>query len=243
MDPPAGGRARPLRAFEEIVSQLEQAIREGSLRTGDRLPAERELAHAFQVSRTSLREALRALEAIGVLRARRGQGTVSGSVVEPQRDRLTSLLALHVAAGRFPAHDLLEVRGELDAMVARTAAERGAPADELDRLVEAMDQTETDADFVRLECDFHGAVARLSGNELAPFLLEALRDLLAAEVLGFLEGSGDPAEARRRLNAQHAELAAHIARGDAEAAARAGAEHVRELAVQVLGSSPVPAVD
>src|SRR5919201_1405105 len=134
MDPPAGGRARPLRAFEEIVSQFEQAIREGYLRTGDRLPAERELAHAFQVSRTSLREALRALEAIGVLRARRGQGTVSGSVVEAQRERLTSLLALHIAAVRFPAGDLLEVRRELDAIVARTAAGRGAPADELDRL-------------------------------------------------------------------------------------------------------------
>lgn len=223
--------------------QIEQAIRNGSLRTGDRLPAERELAHAFQVSRTSLREALRALEAIGVLRARRGQGTVSGSVVEAQRDRLTSLLALHVAAGRFPARDLLEVRRGLDVVVARVAAQRRAPADELDRLIEAMDRAETEAEFVRLECDFHAAVARLSGNELAPFLLEALRDLLAVEVQGLLERSDDPDEARRRLNAEHAVLAAHIARGDAEAAARAGAEHVRDPAAGVPGGNPVPAVD
>jgi GntR family transcriptional regulator, transcriptional repressor for pyruvate dehydrogenase complex len=243
MDPPAGGRARPLRAFEEIVSQLEHAIRDGSLRTGDRLPAERELAHAFQVSRTSLREALRALEAIGVLRARRGQGTVSGSVVEPQRGRLTSLLALHVAACRFPARDLLEVRRDLDAMAARAAAQRRAPTHELDQLTEAMDRAESDADFVRLKCDFHGAVAHLSGNELAPLLLEALRDVLAVELQGLLEGSEDPLDARRRLNAQHAALARHIARGDAEAAGQAGAAHVRELAAQAPESSPVPARD
>ena len=223
--------------------QIERAIRDGSLQSGDRLPAERELAHAFQVSRTSLREALRALEAIGVLRARRGQGTVSGSVVEARRDRLTSLLALHVAAGHFPGRDLLEVLRALDAMVARAAAERRAPTDELERLIEAMGRAETDPEFVSLECDFHAAVARLSGNELAPFLLEALRDLLAAEVQGLLERSEDRTEARRRLTAQHVEVAAHIARGDAEAAARAGAGHVDEGAAQLSVGNPVPAVD
>ncbi|MDR0358216.1 MAG: FCD domain-containing protein, partial [bacterium] len=117
------------------------------------------------------------------------------------------------------------------------------PTDELERLIEAMGGAETDSEFVRLECDFHAAVARLSGNEFAPFLLEALRDLLGVEVQGLLERSDDPAEARRRLNAQHAELAAHIARGDAEAAARAGAGHVRDLAAQVSGGNPVPVVD
>jgi DNA-binding FadR family transcriptional regulator len=243
MDPPATGRAPTRRAFEEIVVQFEQAIRDGSLRAGDRLPAERELAHAFQVSRTSLREGLRALEAIGVLQARRGQGAGSGSVVEAKHDRLASLLALHIAAAGFPLRDLLELRQDLDALVARAAAQRQAQTDELETLTAAMGRTESEAEFVELECEFHGVIARLSGNAIAPLLLGALRDVLAAQVQELLATSPDPAAARHRLSAQHAEIAGYIQRGDPEAAAAAGADHIRDLASRTAPGAEVPAVD
>src|SRR2546421_4807243 len=91
---------RVRRAFEDIIVQLEDAIMDGRLGPGDRLPPERELADVFGVSRTSLREALRALESIGVLEAKRGQGRASGSTVAVRHGRLAGLLALHAAIQR-----------------------------------------------------------------------------------------------------------------------------------------------
>src|SRR5919198_6364811 len=69
------------RAFEDVIVQVEEAIAAGTLQPGDRLPPERELAHQLQVSRASVREALRILEAFGVIEARRGRGADAGSVV------------------------------------------------------------------------------------------------------------------------------------------------------------------
>src|SRR5688572_15508990 len=86
------------RAFEEIFFQIENAILEGRLGVGDRLPPERELAEIFQVSRPSVREALRVLETLGVLSSRRGTGADSGSIVSAGGDNgLGNLLRLHAS--------------------------------------------------------------------------------------------------------------------------------------------------
>ena len=95
---PLGSAFAPVkqrRAFEDIIVQVENAILEGRLRVGDRLPPERELAEIFNVSRASVREALRVLEAFGVLSARRGTGAESGSIVSAQNGSpLSGLLRL-----------------------------------------------------------------------------------------------------------------------------------------------------
>src|SRR2546428_371248 len=87
---------RKLRTHEEVVAQIEGYIIDGRLRPGDRLPGERQLAEDFSVSRASIREALRVLESMHVLRIRTGTGADAGAVVTDQAgSAMSSLLRLN----------------------------------------------------------------------------------------------------------------------------------------------------
>ena len=91
------GPIKSTRIYEEIVRQVKPLIAEGRLKSGDRLPPERELAEKFVVSRTSVREALRALESLGLVEIRAGEGAF---VREISVDALIEPLALVIRAAR-----------------------------------------------------------------------------------------------------------------------------------------------
>jgi DNA-binding FadR family transcriptional regulator len=101
-----------------VLSQIEQRIADGRLGPGDRLPGERELAERLGVSRAGVREALRVLEALGVLSSGVGSGPGAGSVVRSEgaegADALANLLRLQLALARFTLGELAEVRTRLD---------------------------------------------------------------------------------------------------------------------------------
>ena len=108
-----------------MIVQVEDAITDGRLGPGDRLPPERELAQILQVSRSSVREALRVLEAFGVLAARRGRGADAGSIVTAgEQNGLAGLLRIYSTLLKVPLSDLVELRVAIEAMTARAAAER-----------------------------------------------------------------------------------------------------------------------
>jgi GntR family transcriptional regulator, transcriptional repressor for pyruvate dehydrogenase complex len=103
------------RTFEQILLQIEEAIIDGRLKPGDKLPPERDLAQTFGVSRASVREALRVLEMFGVIVARRGTGPEAGSIVaDSAGNGLESALRLHVGLRRIPASDVVAVRAVLE---------------------------------------------------------------------------------------------------------------------------------
>src|SRR5687768_15622072 len=116
----------PRRAFEEILEQLERAIGTGSLGAGDRLPPERELAAAFGVSRTSVRDALRVLEALGIVATRRGadHGTV---LLREPGNGFATILRLLVVLGHVALPELVEFRVMLETAGARALAARHEP--------------------------------------------------------------------------------------------------------------------
>lgn len=223
------------------MRRLGEAIMAGQLALGDRLPPERQLAGSLGVSRGSLREGLRALESIGVLEARRGQGSSSGSVLVARRDRLASLLALHTAIRRVPLADLVEVRVALEAMAARGAAQRCRDPGELEGLVAAMRSAGSDLEFMELDNEFHQTVARLSGNVLLPLLMEALREAMVRQMLAAFATLEDPASERKRLLDEHARVTELIVRGDSEAASAALVQHIRCFYSRLLeGAAAVP---
>jgi GntR family transcriptional regulator, transcriptional repressor for pyruvate dehydrogenase complex len=228
---------RPLRASAEVVLQLEDAIMEGHLELGDRLPPERELADAFGVSRASIREALQVLQSIGVLEATRGQGSASGSVLTAHQNRLAALLALHASIRRVPVADLVEVREALEVLAVRGAARRCPEPGDLEALVAEMRLASSDDQFLELDNEFHQTVAWLSGNSLVPVLMEALREAMARHMLRAFSLLDDPASERVQLVAQHAEVVELIARGDAEAAAATLTAHIRGFYSRVLGDT------
>lgn len=234
------------RAFEDIIVQIENAIYEGRLTVGDRLPPERELAEIFQVSRSSVREALRVLEAFGVLSSRRGTGADSGSILSAQHESpLSGLLRLYASLLQMPLLDLLDVREAIEMLTARRAAERASPEDieRLTGIIDSMHSSRTPEGFLTLDTEFHVTMARTSGNSVAPLLMGALRDAIAHQMLGAfkaLEESGDWDSERAWLIREHAELLKTVASKDPDAAAHAFGRHVHDFYQRVLAPAPAP---
>ena len=236
------------RAFEDIIVQIENAIYEGRLTVGDRLPPERELAEIFQVSRASVREALRVLEAFGVLSARRGTGADSGSIVSAENDSpLSGLLRLYASLLQMPLMDLLEVREALEMLTARKAAERANDEDveRLRGIIDGMRAAREPEEFLTLDTDFHVTLARSSGNSVAPLIMGALRDAIARQMLRAfkaLEESGNWVSERTWLLREHTRLLETIESRDPDEAAKAFSQHVHDFYHRVLEDHEVAPV-
>lgn len=211
---------------DQVRDQLEAAIRRGDYAPGDRLPSERELTEMFGVSRVSVREGMRSLEAIGLVEIRHGHGCF---VLDPSRRTSRDLrrwLGLH----RDEVLELLLVRGPLDELAARCAAERRDPV-AIARVREAADafRAEVDRDggprldeLSESDIAFHVAIAAASGSDLLSDLLENLHQYLReARRAGF----EPPARARESAD-EHDVIVAAVERGDADAAGRATASHI-----------------
>ena len=220
------------RAFEEILFQLEKAIAAGHLSAGDRLPSERELATQFQVSRTSVREALRVLEALGIVRVRRGAEN-GATLLEEPGNALAQLLRFYLALQHVSMESFLEFRITLESWAADLAASR-QPVDELveaEALLERMEAEELDQhDFLELDLAFHMQLAQACGNELARLVFEGCRTAIWRTMLqAAMEASSDWPSIRDQLRHQHRAIYAAIAAGDAKLASRLVGEHIRHF--------------
>lgn len=171
---------REERLSDRVAKQLEELVVTGVLETGRRLPAERELAEMFGVSRTVIREAVHNLSARGLLDARNSGGTfVSGpttdSVVESLR------LLLRFRAGDFLVEHLHEVRRFLEVEIAARAAERATDEDvvDMENILRLMGESKEDHDAsANLDVEFHQALAVATHNPLFIILLDSIGDLL-----------------------------------------------------------------
>jgi GntR family transcriptional repressor for pyruvate dehydrogenase complex len=217
------------RAFEQIIVQIEDAILDGRLTPGDRLPSERELADTFDVSRASVREALRVLEMFGVVVARRGSGPDAGSVVAASAESgIHSALRLHTGLLRIPTKDVVDVRALLESQAAYQAADH-AQSEELERLrgtIRAMEAASTIQEYHELDTEFHVELARASGNALLPVLMEALRAVMRRDMVEAFAALRDWSAERDRLVAQHQGIVEFVEKRDSEGAAQAVREHV-----------------
>ena len=215
------------RAFEDVIVQVEEAIAAGRLRPGDRLPPERELAAQLQVSRASVREAMRVLEAFGVIAPRQGRGADAGSVITATgQNGLAGLLRIYSLLNGVPLSDLVELRVAIESMTARAAARRRAGG-RLAELAAGMTGVTDRGAFLQLDTDFHVELARASGNALAPLLMEALRETIAARMRAAFDEVDDWDATRERIAADHEALAGAIGAGDSERAAVAVEAHIR----------------
>jgi GntR family transcriptional regulator, transcriptional repressor for pyruvate dehydrogenase complex len=168
------------RTFEEAADQIAEKVRAGELRTGDRLPGERSLALQMEISRPTLREAVKVLVDAGVLEVRRGPGGgmyVATDVVPTELVRHSASLRLAEIAA------VLEARRMLEPRVAQLAAER-ATAEDLEALERSIDAMRRLVDggwhprhedrFLQLDVQFHLALARAAGNPMVETLMRTL---------------------------------------------------------------------
>lgn len=229
------------RISDAVASTLERRILEGSLKPGDRLPAERELAAELGVSRPSLREAIQKLASKGLVQSRQGGGTFVTAALES-----TFFDPWQEMMGSYPnlREDMLEFRRMLEGQAAEWAAERATDADlqRLDQSFQALQASfETDDTEQRSEADiaFHQAVGDAAHNVLLGHLSAALLRLMHDNIrLNLGELKGVPA-ASSLLMRQHAAIHAAIAERKPQAARSAAETHidfVRETLAQTLRS-------
>ncbi|WP_346829040.1 GntR family transcriptional regulator [Pseudomonas abietaniphila] len=225
-------QVRQRRLSDDIVEQLERMILEGTLRAGERLPAERALAEQFGVSRPSLREAIQKLTAKGLLISRQGGGNyVVESLGSTFSDPLLHLLESSADAQR----DLLEFRHTLEASCAYYAAIRATDVDRA-RLREAFDALQdcyarvdevSRAEEGAADANFHLAIAEASHNAVLLHTIRGLFDLLRRNVVTNIGGMyKQRSETRDMLINQHRELYLAIIEGRADDAREVSSRHL-----------------
>lgn len=231
-------RIEPRKLYLRVADQIMDRVRDGRLPPGSKLPSEREIAAQMGVSRPSVREALIALELLGVVKIRIGQGTfVVGSPA--------SLEALR-SSGMVPPFDLLEARAAIESNVAALVAHKWGQGtideqalEESHKITEQMKRMVADDDrveeFYSLGLGFHEALARASENEVLSEVVGKLVEATSHPLWALINKKVlESRQARERQIQEHEAVLAAIQRGDGEAAARAMRHHIDELAELVL---------
>lgn len=216
---------------KQIAESIRGAIADGSLKADDRLPTEEELARRFEVSRPTIREALKRLAAQNLIRSRRGP-TGGNFVNRPDQGEAGSMLAtasaLLVGLGEFEMPDVLEARYELEVICARLAAERREQAELAAMAAEITLQTDTalsDEDFCASDVRFHRALVDATHNPVIQFVMfaviEALQPIENMVVFRFRD--------RHATVAQHQRLLAAVEGHDVDAAIVVITEQMTDL--------------
>lgn len=221
-------RVKQPKISDVIMQQLETMILEGTLKPGQRLPPERELARQFEVSRPSLREAMQKLAARGLLNSRQGGGTfVAEEIGASLSDPLLELFRTHPES----QYDLLEFRHALEGVSAYYAALRSTAADkaEIQARFDALQQFHEQKSFdreVTADVDFHLAIAAATHNVVLLHMMRALFTLLRQHIWDNLEQIYPKHDMRGRIHDQHYLLLQAILAGDPEAARQAAHDHL-----------------
>ena len=202
---------------KQIAEQIRESIMDGRLKADDRLPTEHELARQFEVSRPTIREALKRLAAQNLIRSRRGPsgGTfVNRPSEEEVRSNLTTTMTLLISLSEFDLSEIIDARHELEVMCGRLAAERRE-----DQHLKAMeeeieiqrDESLSDEDFCASDVRFHRALVDATGNPVLQFLMcaviEALQPVENMVIVRYRD--------RAQIIRQHEKILKAIAAGDA----------------------------
>jgi len=225
MDPtprePSGlfpGKLVRSRLYEQVAEQITGWIAANGLQPGDRIPPERELATRLGVSRATLSQALVALEVIGVVAVRHGDGTI---VRQSRTRRIVETIRAH--ADRLP--EVIDTRDALETKIAALAADRRTEED-LRRIDDAIDAMESDVEAggrgVEGDERFHGAVTTAAHSLLLARLMDEIGELVKATRI---ESLSQPERPRASL-AGHRAIAEAIRSADPVAAAEAMHAHV-----------------
>ncbi|MCD8052847.1 MAG: FadR family transcriptional regulator [Lachnospiraceae bacterium] len=168
------------KTYKKVLMQLQGLIFDGTLKSGDKLPPERQLAATLEVSRPVLKQALSILEAMNVVECRQGDG----NYILPLEENLFNPIVLQFYSAHGQSEDILEVRYILEVQAAKLAARRAEPwqLDRLDEIVERMQDWETLEDRIRLNSEFHGAIHRLVGNPLLTALYQSIMKLVEQQI-------------------------------------------------------------
>ena len=218
------------RIYEEIVRQVKQLIAEGRLKSGDQLPPERDLAEKFMVSRTSVREALRALQSRGLIEIRAGEGAF---VRDISVETLIEPLALVILPHREAVGELFEARRLLEPAIAALAARR-ATREEIAEMERVLDEQHKEVVQGRTgmaqDSALHAAIANSAHNRAITRIVNAVMDLLTQSREESLQTPGRPT----RSHQDHRRILDAIRRRDEAGARQAMLDHLNAVEALVM---------
>ncbi len=217
------------KVYEEVARQIERLIL-NKLRPGDKLPSERELAETLKVSRSSIRDAIRSLELVGLVEPRQGAGTIvrevtAGSIVNSFTEALKHRREL--------VSELLDFRRMLEPPLAARAATHASEDDvaEMEEILQRQAEKQRQGEAaVSEDAEFHYSIALASGNSVVLKVLDVLMDLLRDTRERSLQVDG---RSQKSL-AGHRRILAAIKRRDTEAARDAMRHHIEDVEEIVL---------
>lgn len=217
------------KVYEEVAKQLERLVLT-KLHPGDKLPPERELAEMLGVSRSSIRDAIRSLEMLGIVEPRQGVGTV---VREPSAETLINPLANALVRQTALVSELLDFRKMLEPPLAARAATHASPEElaEMEEILKRQEKKFKTGDLaVEEDSEFHYSIALASDNSVVLKVLDMLMDLLRDTRQRSLQVEGRPTKSL----AGHRRILAAIKRRDAEGARDAMRRHIEDVEEIVL---------
>ena len=216
---------RSSRLYEQIVQQVEESIQKGQLKPGDQLPPERELAEQFGVSRTAVREAVKALREKGLVEAYPGRGTF---ITDGTSYTIRQSLDRMMRSGNEGFAFLAEVRQILEPEIAALATTRAddEALEAMRKQVEIMDTAKEDPEaFIEADLDFHLALAEAAANPIILSLIDSIVGLLREQRMGIFQVEGGP----ERGQYHHKKILQAVEHRDAAGAREAMKAHLTQV--------------
>ncbi|AYD40373.1 FadR family transcriptional regulator [Clostridium fermenticellae] len=216
---------RSTKVYEQVIEQVKNMIIDGTLKKGDKLPSERELVEHLEVSRTSIREALRALQIIGLVECRQGEGNF---IKQSFENNLFEPLSIMFMLQKSDPNEIMELRKIIEIETAAIAAKRvtSGELDSMIPLINILKNSKSEEERVKADKDFHYTIARASKNFLIVSILNAVSSLIDS----FIK------DARRKilvdkenvdvLAKQHKDIYLSLKDGDSKKASEAMRKHL-----------------
>ena len=216
---------------DRLSIEIESFIMDGTLKSGDRLPAERDLAASLGVSRVSIRQALHELQTRGLIDRRPGRGTIILSSTEAS-DSTGATIASALLSQIRSIDSIMELRAIIEPPIAGLTATRATPRDivQLRNLVDQMSVDISVAKYSEIDRSFHQAIAQYTHNPLLSMLNEQIATFIAPSRSATLQTK----KRRRSSTDQHRRIFEAIAAHDVEGATREAEAHINSITEEIL---------
>ncbi len=224
------------KVYEQVIEQIQGMIANGDLKKGDKLPSERQLAEQLGVSRTSVREALRALQIIGLIEVRQGDGNF---ITESFDHCLFEPLSVLFMLQESRPQEIVDLRRVIEVETATLAAQRITEEEikelgELINQLKALSEAQDEKNSVKVDKEFHYKIAQASKN----YLLLNFLNVISALMDNFIEDARGMILMNQQnkglLVEQHENIYKALARRDPKAAAEAMAIHINLIIKEYL---------
>lgn len=216
------------RAYEDVIAHIRHLLLTGAVQPGERLDSERDLADALGVSRPMVREALRTLEVLGVVEAKRGNTPTAGTfILTDPSPALATLLEMEFALARFDLSDVIDTRIMLEHW-AISSITPDTDFEATSQALKAMQQCTDRSELAQLDLNFHQTIVDCSHNRLIAHLYRSLRGAMHQRLIDSLDEitPKDWTPFWRKIMREHNAIHSHLLAGDLAEAARLSELHV-----------------